>query len=462
MSHAVKLRNLASTWTSGARSFLGGNGDGVAGKILRGGATSAGVILVSMVVGLLNHVLLSRTLGASDYGRYVILLGWALALSVPAAMGLDGTALRYVPKYFDEGNTRSLRQLTAFITSAQLLGIVMAGAALFALRSWSPSLIANATLSEIGWMVLLIGASIVMGTLSSFFFGIKQVFSAQIYLQGLRPLLTLGATGMVVLIGGDITSEIAIAVTALSAAGALVAQLVHFALVFLRGPARGKPTTDRRQWFSFSGYSMLGAICQQALTQTPVILLGALSTTKEAGQFAVSSRLSSLITVGMSVFGSIVFPMIASAHEQKNRAALVRISLVNARLSTAVAAAAVLFFLVAGRPVLALFGGEFGQAYLVLQVLLCGTFFNAFTGASAALLAMTDRINFTVQAMVVGFVVFLILALTLAPRHGALGAAIAASAGVVISNAIMVWRIRNLLGIDCTALGLKSDLHDRR
>ena len=59
-----------------------------------------------------------------------------------------------------------------------------------------------------------------------------------------------------------------------------------------------------------------------------------------------------------------------------------------------------------------------------------------------------------VQIFLWSAVIHLSLTVLLIPSHGALGAAIATVVGVVFSQAAMVWRVRQALGVDATAVGL--------
>jgi O-antigen/teichoic acid export membrane protein len=125
-----------------------------------------------------------------------------------------------------------------------------------------------------------------------------------------------------------------------------------------------------------------------------------------------------------------------------------------ARVATTIALAPTIFFVLVGSQVVALFGPGFAEAHAPLLILLAGALFNAFCGVNAILLSMTDRPGFAVAALTAGALLTLSASYLLVPTYGAVGGAVAVSAGLVLSNLMMVVRIRASIGIDSTAIGI--------
>ena len=139
--------------------LLGGTGDGVAGVIFRGGATSFLLAVVSLGLGFISHVLLSRAIGVNDYGLYSIALGWCLILAVPAMMGMDYTILRFAPVYLEGDDHVQLRQLSNFVTVI-LIASTTATAIFIGSIAWlSPQVVGITSVADVTWMILLIGCA---------------------------------------------------------------------------------------------------------------------------------------------------------------------------------------------------------------------------------------------------------------------------------------------------------------
>ena len=63
------------------KKFTGRSGDEIFDKILQGGAVSLFTRIAGIIIGLIAHILLSRSLGASGYGQYAVLISWAMILT---------------------------------------------------------------------------------------------------------------------------------------------------------------------------------------------------------------------------------------------------------------------------------------------------------------------------------------------------------------------------------------------
>src|SRR5437868_6362312 len=78
-------------------------------RLLAGSGLTLALRVFGVALAYASHLVLSRLLGLHDYGIYVILLGWAMLLSVPARLGFDTSALRYATVYLERADWPSLR-----------------------------------------------------------------------------------------------------------------------------------------------------------------------------------------------------------------------------------------------------------------------------------------------------------------------------------------------------------------
>ena len=113
-----------------------------------------------------------------------------------------------------------------------------------------------------------------------------------------------------------------------------------------------------------------------------------------------------------------------------------------------------LAFIVFGREILAL---AFGQAYagadLALAILALGQLVNAGAGSVGILLIMSGNQRRAASGVAFGAGLNVVLGVLLIPPYGVNGAAVAAAAGLVLSNLLLVDIARRTLGIHSTALG---------
>ena len=78
MGREVNAMGVRLAGLTRSRLFIGGVGDGIARMIFRGGAISFLLATIGLVFGFVSHVMLSRTLGASQYGLMPLHLVGAL------------------------------------------------------------------------------------------------------------------------------------------------------------------------------------------------------------------------------------------------------------------------------------------------------------------------------------------------------------------------------------------------
>jgi O-antigen/teichoic acid export membrane protein len=100
-----------------------------------------------------------------------------------------------------------------------------------------------------------------------------------------------------------------------------------------------------------------------------------------------------------------------------------------------------------GHPVLSLFGKEFGQAVLPMQILLLGQIVAAGAGSQIFLLTMTGHEAAAAVIMVSGAILNVLLSAMLVHWHGIVGAAVAALATLVTLNLCMAVFLRRRLGL---------------
>jgi O-antigen/teichoic acid export membrane protein len=441
---------------TGILSWIFTHGDGAAHDFMERSGRVFLLVVSSAALGILTQLVLTRSLGATEYGRYSVAIGWGLAIAAPAMAGLDASIVRFASRYYADCEGMRLRYFTVFMSALQLIVVTLAvGLVLLTpIRKLATSGFNGGVL----WLALFIGSTAFLGSFAAFFVAFRKLSFSQIYQNFVRPFLLIGGVLTGVLIAGTrVTADFALAATAITSALALLLLIGHLLWLLRQIGVQGKGELDARRWLAFAGWAQLGSIAQLSAAQLPIIFLGALSAPAQAGYFAIAARVSSLVTFGLSAVGIASAPLISSAHSRADWGMIAQLTRLAARLATAIALVASLFFIVAGSRLMAIFGREFSQAYVPLLVLLAGSVFNAFSGVNVILLSMIDRPGSAVVALLVGALGIAVASYTLIPLLGALGGAIGMSVGTVVSNALMVITIRRTTGIDSTAIGMRPN-----
>ena len=419
--------------------------------VLRGAAQSISVRIAGVALSYVATLILSRVLGLAEYGHYAIALSWVLVLALPAKAGFDNSSLRYATIYIEHGNHRALRAFILFAASVVAVTSLAMGAVIVE----AGERFAHVDQRLLLWAALMVMPLALLALFSVLMRTACRIVASQFYEQMLRPLLVIAGIGTVAASGAIITAADALMITTLAAFVTLAGLLIHFRAAFSDTWHERPDLRAWRQWLAVSIPMLVMGVVQELMNYVEVIFLGLLADAQQAGLFAASWRVASLVPfmfVGLSTMGA---PLIASAHERGAFDEMRRVSTLVARLGFASAALGALALLLFGRWLLGLFGSEFVAAYPVLAVLLVGGAVNALTGMVGYLMILTGRERIALVIFTGALALSIVLNLVFIPRWGALGAAIASSSATTAWNLAMLVFVRRTIGIDASALALR-------
>lgn len=419
--------------------------------ILRNSLTSMSLRVFGLLLAFGSQVLLSNMLGAAQYGSYVIALGWAMVLTIPARVGLDNAALRFATIYREQEEYSKLHGLIRFSLLVMLAVSALMAALLLAAKATGLPPLRRIDSLLIAAVACLILPQAVLGWLSALVRAANRIFAAQFYEQVLRPSMLIVAL-CIFWMTGPLDAGAAMLLTAAMVAIAALCVGWQAARIFRTARAEVPSYEDRRTWLSVGWVLFLMAAVQELLNQINVILLGLLANATAAAHFAAAWRLSSLVAFGLVAITTVCGPLIASAHNRDDRPELARIARLNARVSTAFALAAVFVLILVGRPALGLFGPGFSEAYPTMLILLIGGLANAFTGSAGYFLALTGHHKSALVILSGALVVNILVSFALIPGLGSTGSAIGSTSASILWNIAMVFHVRRLIGVDPTPI----------
>ena len=232
---------------------------------------------------------------------------------------------------------------------------------------------------------------------------------------------------------------------------------VAYVLLFSRRPAEMRTQTAQYRGREWLGASLALALLSSTAiinTQTGVVLLGAIGTPEATGLYSVAQRGALLVAFPLAAVNAAIGPTAARLWAAHDRARLQHLVTVSARGVLIGSLPIAVIFIVFGRQIISLlFGAEFAAANAPLAILSVGQLANAATGSVGVLLVMTGYQHRATAAMAAGAVLNVALGLLLIPGYAEVGAAIAATVSLIVSNVIMTLATRRKLGIDSTAVG---------
>lgn len=396
---------------------------------------------------LLTQILLARWIGGYEFGIYTYVWTWVLLLGALTHFGLAASPQRFIPEYVQRGDWSSLRGYllgSRWLAVALSTGFATAGALLIHLFSARID----------AWLVVplyLSLACVPMFVLTLVQDGLARSYDWPQLAMGpayfLRPLLLIAILFTLHVAGRDLA---AVDVLWASLGATWITALVQLALLqtrLRRHVAAGPKSYSPSLWLKLSlsifmvdGFYLLLAHCD-------ILLLQLFVEPDQVGIYAASAKLAAVVSFvyfAVSAAAAHKFTELIVSDRPDDLNAFMRRTVTWTFLPSAAIAAAIVAL---GEPLLWLFGPEFVAGYPLLVILVVGLLARASVGPVERLLTMCGQQVPCAWVYAAVFVLNIVLNVSLVPRLGLPGAAIATATALVIESILLFLVARRRLGI---------------
>lgn len=382
---------------------------------------------------LLLGILLTRLLGADQYGQYKVALIAGEMAAAFALLGLDWAMIRFVALFASRRDAAGLwGTLQIGIGIATVLSLLIGGA-LYALAT--P--LALHLFNEPRLVPLLRLASLIVpfSTLASILGSATMGFNKMQYHVGAKqiaqPLTRLSLLLLLALLGLTVRKAMMAYIVGLIITCALLFYFLNL-LFSLKRPLQ-TARRDTRGILLFSLPVFFSTLITTFGPSLQTVLLGSLDTMATVGIFAVATQISTASTLFNQSIGTASSPIVSELHGQKDREQMTHFYQTTAKWMFTVNLPMFLVVLLLSEPILTIFGREFVVGSMALTILALANLVIAAEGISDGVLAMTGNTSVKLVNSLVQSVFAIGLCVLLVPRWGALGAATA----VLISSAVI-------------------------
>ncbi|MGB7256580.1 MAG: lipopolysaccharide biosynthesis protein [Pseudolabrys sp.] len=402
--------------------------------------------VASALLALVSQILFARWMGSYQFGIYVYVWTWVLLIGQSLDLGLATAALRFVPQYRD---TKALALLRGFIAGSRAfaVGIALACAAVCAglvtlLRPWLddytiiPLYLACMTLPAYAL------ANVQDGIARSYDWVGLGIVPTYIARQLLLTVVMAAAY-----FGGFPVD----AVTALILAGASIWLAALGQLVVLNRRlathVTGPKAYEFRTWLAVAMPILMVESFYLVLTHTDVLVLQQFRSPSEVAIYFAATKTLALVAFVYFAVAATVTHRFSAYHVAGDREALATILRQSVRWTFWPSLAATVVVLALGKPLLYLFGAQFGDGYHLMFILALGLLARAAIGPVERLLNMLGEQRVCAAVYCGAFVINLGLSLVLIPKFGATGAAIATAIALTVETALLFYVTRSRLGL---------------
>ncbi|HEY7373583.1 MAG TPA: oligosaccharide flippase family protein [Polyangia bacterium] len=402
-----------------------------------------------------THVLLARFFGRAVFGSYQACLAILELVTRAGTGGAGGGMLRYVAAHRARGEEDKVRSalgtglwICVLLSSAAVAILVGAAGPVArlmrepaletALRIMAPAAIAA------GCTMVLVQASLA-----------AKVTRANFYVRGIGEPVALLLAGLSAALVGRSLATLAVA-HVVAAAVTLLLAIVAVGRVFGRGALRRSIAS---RWLpGFVRFSMplaAGDLLNAVLQRADIILLTTFAGAGAAGVYAAAEFVCRVIASARSVFDSVAAPVFSEAvslgQSERLRQNLVMMN----RWVFTVATPIALTVVVLRHDLLGLYGSTFREGATALVVLALSHWVNVSFGLNGWIMIGGGKSRVLLRNNIVVAVVNIVLGVTLIPRLGLLGAAVAALGSVALLHLMVLVEVRLAFGVypfDATVL----------
>ncbi|WP_217702839.1 oligosaccharide flippase family protein [Pseudoalteromonas sp. HF66] len=386
------------------------------------------------------NLIIARGLGAEQSGYFFLALAVAMLLSAVSRLGFDNTVLRFTSANAECGYT-----VKAILNFA--LKYVLPVASLFTLSTyyvapWAAENIFNKPGLATSLQFIapaIVGLSIVF--LVAMSLQARHKLIASIPCQNIAHLMLCGAA--VVVFSADSASTAALY---LSLSLGVTSSFFYW-LNIKNLNNNGEKPDPKKLWHSARPNWVI-IIMSQAVQWSAPIIIGVFLVAEQVAFFSVAQRIALLTSFILMAVNLVVAPKFSAFHAKGDDVGIRKTALFSVRLLVLSALPIVLFMLLFPEFLMGLFGEEFRQGALILQILVLGQAVNVVTGSVGYLLMMSGHErDMRLVTLISGFGV-LISVPVFTKLFGAVGAASATAFFVSLQNLLAVYFVKKRLGFN--------------
>ena len=405
------------------------------------------------VIIFLSQVLLARWMGGFEFGIYVYAWTWVLLVGDIIHLGLPITAQRYIPEYTQRGELDRLRGFLSgsrWVVFATGTAIAILGAV--AVRALDPWLDRHTILP-----LYLACVALPFYTLSNMLDGLARCYNAvHIALLPpfvLRPLMLIAVMAAAHASGFMTDATTAMVAFAVATWAATLLQLVMLDRRLGNSVPAGPRNYDLGGWLATSIPVLAVWAFYTLLTYTDVLVLRQFRPPEEVAHYYAAAKTLSLVAFIYFSVAAAAAHRIASYHVAGDRDALVAFASTTVRWTFWPSLVATAFVLALGKPMLWLFGPNFGDAYPLMFILAVSLIARAAVGPAERVLNVMGEQRGCALVYACAFAINLAGAVVLAPRLGGLGVAIAMATAVVAESVLLFVVAKRRLGLHLFIFG---------
>ena len=407
----------------------------------------------SAMLALASQVLLARWMGSFEFGIYIYVWTWVLMIGALSDFGLSSAARRFIPEYTE---LKSLDRLRGFLSGSRWLAFGIATAigvtgaiGVTVLAPYldhfavMPLYLACVTIPVYGLVQVQAGIA------QSYDWPNLALMPFYIWRQATITVL-MGAAYLLGAPTGAVTAMIVAVVTTWAVT---IVQLVMLDRRLKAKVPAGPKQFEARAWIATSLPIFVVEGFYLLLTYVDILALKHYRSPDEIAVYYAGARLLAIVAFVYFAIAGATTHKFTQYHISGDQKRLASFFAETTKWTFWPSLLVCALILVAGRPLLSLFGENFERGYDVMFILAVGMLSRAAVGPAERLLNMLGERKQCAFIYAAAFAINLVLCVLLIPRLGIEGAALATSCALVMESIALYLVAKRRLGFHVFIMG---------
>lgn len=423
-----------------------GNLDNNTLDVIKKSASSLIVKVIGLIAGLSVSIVLGRKLGPDGLGIINLANRTASILLVISMLGMENIILREVAIGFAKNKwfkINSVVKTSLFVNG----GIGLIFTIIFSFTA--------PFFAEIFFKNELVKTPLIIAMVAMFF----QVLS-RIYGRGINALgkvwqsnlvdetLSIAVVGLLLGIAYLANIEISLILTAVFYCIGRIVVAITVGIIWKMNSQKSiKPIILPKKLLRMSLPLLFVNATSIIASNADTVMIGWLKAETQVGLYSVAARIAIMTSFFLQISNSAISPKLAALYSSRNFKDMEKMLHKTTSFLIIIGLTSLLFFILAGKLILNIWGNEFLVAYPVLIIIAIGQFFNIATGPAGYLLIMAGKEKIYGKISVVFLVFNLLLNFALINLWGAIGAATATAITVCADNLVKMFMAKKTTGI---------------
>lgn len=399
-----------------------------------------GIRILGAGMAFIFNLVVAQQLGAEQSGIFFLAFSLVMFLSAFTRLGFDNTVLRFTSEYVKQG--AAVKAILNFALQKVVpLATVVALSISFFAEPLAINIFNKPYLAAVFEMIspTIIGLSVVLIVAMSL--QARHKLLASIPCQNIAHLFL--CSGFILFLSLDTAQDVALYLS-LSLGGSSA----FFYWYSFRGLDNHGSRPSNTQLWQSARPNWVITLMSQTLQWFAPIMIGIWLLAEDVAYFSVAQRIAMLTSFILMAINLVVAPKFAAFKAAGDIDNIRKTALFSVRLLLISAFPIISFMLIFPSFLMGLFGNDFKQGTLLLQILVLGQAVNVITGSVGYLLMMSGNERDMRFVTIFSGVTVILLTCILTPLYGSVGAAVATAFSLAMQNLMAVYFVKKRLGFN--------------